>query len=83
MIPKDIKHAMMMAYMNKTLYKYCEGLHIQIKGLKNVKSLINSSDKVIFVAPYRSFTDLFLILYSLQMEGIEIPFSFGGPIAAP
>jgi len=64
-------------YMNKTFRNAFEGIFINDPGLDKVKSLLAKNQKVVLVPIYRSFLDLSLIVYTLYVNKIDIPFSFG------
>jgi glycerol-3-phosphate O-acyltransferase len=46
-------------------------------GLDKVKTLLAKNEKVILIPIYRSFLDLSLILYTLYVNNLDFPLSFG------
>jgi glycerol-3-phosphate O-acyltransferase len=66
-----------LAYINRTLRNAFQGIHLYEPGFAKVKELIASKQKVILVPIYRSFLDLTILLYTLYVNKIDFPFSFG------
>jgi len=64
-------------YINKTFRSALEGLFVNDPGLLKVKDLLNKNEKVVLVPIYKSFLDLALILYTLYVNDIDFPFTFG------
>lgn len=55
----------LLMYVNRTFRNAFEGIHVNQKGLDNMKSLLDKKEKVVLVPVYRSFLDLTVILYTL------------------
>ena len=64
-------------YVNRIFRNAFEGIFVNDPGLDRVKDLLAKKEKVILIPIYRSFLDLSLILYSLYVNNIDFPFSFG------
>lgn len=54
-----------------------EGLYVNDPGLEQLKKLLEKKEKVVLVPIYKSFVDLCVLLYTLYVNKIDIPFSFG------
>lgn len=64
-------------YLNKTFRSTIEGLFIHEPSMVKLKELLDKGERVVLMPYYKSFTDLFVILYALYVNEIEIPFTFG------
>jgi glycerol-3-phosphate O-acyltransferase len=56
-----------------------EGLHIDVKGLETIKSVINNHRKtrIIFLPVFKSYADPLLIFYLNYLTDLEMGFTFG------
>ena len=53
-------------------------LYVDDKSMLDLKALLANPDKrVVLVPSYQSILDLFVILYALYDNGIDLPFTFG------
>lgn len=67
----------MLMFINRTFRNAFEGIYINDPGLDTVKDLLQKQEKVILVPLYKSFLDLSVLVYTLFVNQIDIPFSFG------
>jgi hypothetical protein len=65
--------------MNKTVTRLCDGLHIDMKGLANIKQMTerDRKTKIVFMPMFKSYSDLFILHYANYISDIEMGFSFG------
>lgn len=71
-------------WMTQKLMRYLmNGLFVEQSGIKSVKKLIDMNEKVILLPQYRSFADLFILLYTLSNYGIQLPFTVGNQEDTP
>jgi glycerol-3-phosphate O-acyltransferase len=66
-----------MAFFNRKFRQLSKGLYIQQEGFDNIKKLLAAGERVVLLPVYRSFGDLPILLYSLFVNKIEIPFTIG------
>jgi len=64
-------------YINHTFRNAFEGIHVKSDSIKRIKDLLQRKESVVFVPIHRSFLDLVLIMYTLYVNKIDVPFSFG------
>ena len=55
----------------------CSGLFVEQSGIGHIKKLMNMNERVVILPQYKSFADLFVLLYTLNQHDIEIPFFVG------
>lgn len=67
----------MFAFFNRQFRHALEGLFVDQMGIKNIKQLLDKGERVLLLPTYKSFTDLFFMLYILFVNKIELPFSVG------
>lgn len=72
------KYVLPMLWQTSKLFrKMCQGHFVEEPGIKMIKKLLGMKEKVVLLPQYKSFTDLFVLLYTLQAYQIETPFTFG------
>ena len=64
-------------YSNKLFRNLSQGVWVEEPGIKKIKSLMNMNERVVLIPQYKSFADLFIMLYTFKVYGIEIPFTVG------
>lgn len=67
----------LLAYVNQKMRNMFEGLYVNDPGLDQVKSHLQKGEKVVLVPIYKSFADVCVLLYTLYVNKIDFPFSFG------
>lgn len=68
---------MILYYINKKLREVVEGIFVNDPGLAKVKELLQKKQNVILMPVYKSFFDFPIILYSLLVNNIDLPFTIG------
>jgi hypothetical protein len=65
--------------MNKSVTRLLDGLHIDMKGLANIKQMTerDRKTKIVFMPMFKSYSDLFILHYANYISDIEMGFSFG------
>jgi len=66
-----------MAYFNVKFRQLSSGIYVQQSGVEAIKKLISANERVVLLPVYKSFADLPILLYTLFMNKIEIPFTIG------
>jgi glycerol-3-phosphate O-acyltransferase len=66
-----------MAFLNRKMRQLSKGVYIQQKGFDEIRRLLNAGERVVLMPVFRSFADLPVLLYSLFINKIEIPFTIG------
>jgi glycerol-3-phosphate O-acyltransferase len=66
-----------MAFLNRKMRQLSKGIYIQQKGFNEIKRLLQAGERVVLMPVFRSFADLPVLLYSLFVNKIEIPFTIG------
>jgi glycerol-3-phosphate O-acyltransferase len=66
-----------MAYFNRKFRQLSSGIYVQQSGVDTIKKLIAANERVILLPVYKSFADLPILLYTLFVNKIEIPFTIG------
>lgn len=66
-----------MMFLNRKIRQVTNGLYLQQKGFDSIKKLLQAGERVVLLPMYRSFTDWSVLLYSLFVNKIEIPFTIG------
>ena len=69
--------AISMAYFNRKFRQITRGIYLQQQGFDNIRKLLQAGERVVLMPVYRSFADLPVLLYSLFVNNIEIPFTIG------
>lgn len=69
--------AISMAYFNRKFRQITRGIYLQQQGFDNIRKLLQAGERVVLMPVYRSFADLPMLLYSLFVNNIEIPFTIG------
>lgn len=69
--------ALTMAFLNRKFRQVSNGIYLQQHGFDEIKRLLNAGERVVLMPLYRSFADLPVLLYSLFVNQIEIPFTVG------
>ena len=64
-------------YCSKFLRSICQGLYVEEPGIQNIKKLIGMKERVVLLPTYKSFADLFILLYTLNSYKMETPFTIG------
>lgn len=67
----------LLMYINSTFRNAFEGIFLNDPGFNRVKELLSKKEKVILIPTYKSFLDLSILLYSLFVNEIDFPLSFG------
>lgn len=70
-------------YSSKLFRKLCQGLFVEQSGIETVKKLMNMNERVVLLPQYRSFADLFIMLYTLSKHNIQLPYSVGNKEDTP
>ena len=68
---------MVMYLFNKNMRRSIQGLHVDMRGVKMIKTVIQAGYKVVFMPLYKTFLDFFIMLYVNQTQGIPNGFCFG------
>ena len=66
-----------LAYFNRIFRQISRGIFVQQSGVDAIKKLIAANERVILLPVYKSFADFPVLLYTLFVNRIEIPFTFG------
>ena len=67
----------MLYYLNRQFRQVTQGLFVEEPGIERLKKLLAKGERVILLPQYKSFSDQFIILYTLAYYNIEIPFAVG------
>ena len=54
---------MVMYLFNKNMRRSIQGLHVDMRGVKMIKTVIQAGYKVVFMPLYKTFLDFFIMLY--------------------
>lgn len=73
--PKTLR--LTMAFLNRKMRQLSKGIYLQQRGFDEIKRLLQSGERVVIMPVLRSFADLPVLLYSLFVNKIEIPFTIG------
>ena len=66
-----------MMFLNRKLRQVTNGLYLQQSGFESIKKLLQAGERVVLLPVYKSFADWPVLLYSLFVNKIEIPFTIG------
>lgn len=61
----------------KILRQLSQGLFVEQSGIKHIKRLMDKNERVVLVPHYKSFADFFILLHTLAVYNIELPFCVG------
>ncbi len=64
-------------YVNKNLRDLVEGVFVNDPGINRIKQLLEKKAQVILLPVYKSFLDFPILIYSLLLNQIELPFTIG------
>lgn len=64
-------------YINKALRGSVEGIFVNDPGLQKLRKLIDQKSQIILMPVYKSFLDFPILLYSLLVNKIDLPFTIG------
>ena len=64
-------------YSSKLFRKLASGLFVEQPGIEVIKKLMNMNERVVLLPQYKSFGDLFILLYTFAAHNIEIPLTVG------
>ena len=64
-------------YSSKLFRTLTSGLFVEEPGIKVIKKLMHMNEKVILLPQYKSYGDLFILLYTFAVHDIEIPMTVG------
>ena len=67
----------MLYYVNKTLRELGEGVFVNDPGISKIKELLGKKAQVVLMPVYKSFLDFPVLVYSLLVNQIELPFTIG------
>ncbi len=63
--------------MNKNLRELVEGVFVNDPGINRIKQLLEKKAQIILLPVYKSFLDFPILVYSLLLNQIELPFTSG------
>ena len=65
--------------MEKTVTRLLDGLHVDLKGLQNIKEMTerDRKTKLVLMPMFKSYSDLFILHFCNYISDIEMGFSFG------
>ena len=63
--------------LNRAGRTVTDGLFVSQSGIKRIKELIQSGEKVILLPYFRTYTDFLVLLFTLYVHEIPIPFTIG------
>lgn len=66
-----------MVFFNRKFRQCSNGIYLQQQGFDTIKKLMNAGERVVLLPIYKSFADWPVLLYSLFVNKIEIPFTVG------
>ena len=64
-------------YCSKIFRNLSQGLFVEEPGIQTIKKILHMNEKVILLPQYKSFADLFVLLYTLKYYNLETPFTIG------
>lgn len=64
-------------YLSNTLRTITEGLFVDQVGMKRIKDLMNNNERVVLLPTYKSYADVFVLLFALASADIPLPFTVG------
>ena len=67
----------MLWYSSKLFRNLASGLFVEEPGIKVIKKLMNMNERVVLMPIYKSFADLFILLYTFAVHNIELPLTVG------
>ena len=62
---------------SKLFRNLSSGLFVEEPGIKVIKKLMNLNERVVLLPQYKSFADLFILLYTFAAHNIELPLTVG------
>jgi len=63
--------------VHKTLRDLFDGVFINDSGIGKVKQLLETKVRVVLMPVYKSYLDFFILIYSLIVNQVELPFTIG------
>lgn len=63
--------------LSKVLRNSFDGLWVSQPGIDSLKALLKDGQHVILIPTYKSFSDMFVLLYALIENQIQLPFTIG------
>ena len=67
----------MMYRLEKILRNSFDGIWVNQPGVDVVKKLLKEGEHVILMPTYKSFSDMFVLMYALIENQIQLPFTIG------
>lgn len=64
-------------YSSKLFRSLSQGLFVEQPGIKTIKKLMHMNERVVLLPQYKSFADLFILLYTFSVHGIDLPMTVG------
>ena len=69
--------ALTMAFLNRKFRQVSNGIYLQQQRFDEIRRLLNAVERVVLMPLYRFFADLPVLLYSLFVNKLELPFTIG------
>jgi glycerol-3-phosphate O-acyltransferase len=63
--------------VQKTLRDLFDGIFVNDPGVERMKLLLEKKVRVVLMPVYKSFLDFLILVYSLVVNSIELPFTVG------
>ena len=67
----------MLWYSSKLFRGISNGLFVEEPGIKVIKKLMHMNERVVLLPQYKSFADLFILLFTFAAHDIELPLTVG------